>query len=1535
MTNSYTPFRAESFSERRERRKKERAERLARARDRRTRRTARQISEGQTEQQTVQPTVNPYIPTAQQEQFEASQVTQRPTALPFGVDTPTVYAPEAQRDVRGQPEFGTFFGSGLLENVAGGALRTLENLQKGTETVGGTVVGTIGALTPGDFMGYEKNLDNVIKERGDRYGAWDLAGQAQAHAEAFRRTDMPSVKMDIIPGKGLNLPGGASLNEIDIGVKGAIELLPEAILTIATGGVSATGSLARRAAVGTARTLGADIPIGAAKGIGSVGRRVAGIPGQRARVKGSPEAMKRLERMRERTRSKRMREYTTIGDPAKTDAFLDKAHNPEVRQIINSKSPLAKGILTKAVNLWNPTILGDVKDKLGRLLLYHTHGYAAVDGATEAEMGKFLNRLNQANKHAVDAGEEEFFSTVGRNLAGKQLTNLPETSFRVVGKAEATAAKAAGDSSLKVGMITGTSFPEINKKVWTNVFENFFVNKGKVERGAVRNSKESPFLKGTTGRKLGKEQLDENGFFIRYAGGDRELDRMGTYIRHYQDQLEMAAENGRSMGLDFGKKFEGQFVNSIYAPRRPAGGPLFEQVDELNDNVQTAIKSPSSVGVQPRAQRKRQLDTDTLQELVEEDFYEMLDPMATLREHQRDLYRAGIDKQLSNRMKVLAKDKNYESVVNVASAMASLGGAVRAVRAGKKLQETRILKSGKSKGALRLGTADKLEEYGFTSITDDLRELSTSKLTKAQRDKKLKKLETTLKHEIKIFDKRYPKPGEGNKETWGHIVKTYKGLGFTDQSDINRILKAHNLHEKHGWGGFIEHQAEWLGQAGDWLRSLRTGFDFGFWLIQGIPSLGLPAARFAAGDLKQGQQMSAAWGKSVRNGFDAFFRPDRVVKTLMENADISSEAVANGLQLSRSSTDVFNVLSSTTRLGGPIGTGTDKYKKILRRFEGAFITPGDTIRLEYYKVLRPMAEASGDPDAFRQLANVLNNMTGALNPNMTGISKTQQSIERGFLFFSPRYTRASLALLGSVFRGDLEGQVARQSLAGMAGLGMATYVAYTKAMGEEAHLDPSDSRFMTIQIDDDRIGIGTFWTQFAKTTAKLLETAYDDDAQEAFGGDDWLRENPLIRFVRGRSAPGAGVFWDAAVGEDYLGRPIEGPLEWTKHIGLQSTPIWFEGGVISNPYRLGATGLATEFLGARTRPLGASERRRDLRDSIAVEAYDKKYKDLNGLQRDRIKAGTAPGMTEIEKDSLDELDVVVMSERVEVGEEVDVATEKYFNRLDDINGTWMREIEAGMDFLNTNPDMDENIDLYTFRQRFLQSSNASRRTRMEDLNNPEGEFKVALDYFNNVRDEMGVENPEDVAYFEYIAEIIATNDFDLPMGFDFEERDKRIEDFIDTWGTEIYGYVQERFQTGREIPDIVNEFWQTRKKFEYYWKDAEEQTLASMPGSDDLRIMYKEYKRSTLNEKSELKESFPRLKKFLAELSRVKSSLREQDQLLDAWLFRWGYTDTLSHPQNELSPEGFDDARTYWRMPELTYNGRWKQIFGIESGIAL
>jgi hypothetical protein len=48
-------------------------------------------------------------------------------------------------------------------------------------------------------------------------------------------------------------------------------------------------------------------------------------------------------------------------------------------------------------------------------------------------------------------------------------------------------------------------------------------------------------------------------------------------------------------------------------------------------------------------------------------------------------------------------------------------------------------------------------------------------------------------------------------------------------------------------------------------------------------------------------------------------------------------------------------------------------------------------------------------------------------------------------------------------------------------------------------------------------------------------------------------------------------------------------------------------------------------------------------------------------------------------------------------------------------------------------------------------------------------------------------------------------------------------------------------------------------------------------------------------------------------------------------LFRWGFTNTFNHPDNEFAPDGVDDAREYWRTP-IPFP---LQTFGIESGIAL
>ena len=164
------------------------------------------------------------------------------------------------------------------------AMPVLENLGKAIETGVGTGVSTFGALTPGDFMGLESNLAEERAKRGIQTSLprvlqgsplfllenalrGNLPKELQAQAAAWRATDMPSTTWNALPGQGIPLPGGKRLDEIDVGVKGAFELLPELGIGIATGGGSAAGSLGRRAAVSAANVLGADIAKLGAKGV--------------------------------------------------------------------------------------------------------------------------------------------------------------------------------------------------------------------------------------------------------------------------------------------------------------------------------------------------------------------------------------------------------------------------------------------------------------------------------------------------------------------------------------------------------------------------------------------------------------------------------------------------------------------------------------------------------------------------------------------------------------------------------------------------------------------------------------------------------------------------------------------------------------------------------------------------------------------------------------------------------------------------------------------------------------------------------------------------------------------------------------------------------------------------------------------------------------------------------------------------------------------------------------------------------------------
>ena len=131
----------------------------------------------------------------------------------------------------------------------GGALvRSLEELDKAlTFTAGHLTSGAVGIGTP--F--YETPFE--IKERELREQG---LSPFRATMEAFRQTDLPSARVPLVPFGGIPLPGGRKLERVDLGVKGAIELLADPLNVIpgvgfakfGRGPVQAAGRGASRAA---------------------------------------------------------------------------------------------------------------------------------------------------------------------------------------------------------------------------------------------------------------------------------------------------------------------------------------------------------------------------------------------------------------------------------------------------------------------------------------------------------------------------------------------------------------------------------------------------------------------------------------------------------------------------------------------------------------------------------------------------------------------------------------------------------------------------------------------------------------------------------------------------------------------------------------------------------------------------------------------------------------------------------------------------------------------------------------------------------------------------------------------------------------------------------------------------------------------------------------------------------------------------------------------------------------------------------------
>ena len=722
-----------------------------------------------------------------------------------------------------------------------------------------------------------------------------------------------------------------------------------------------------------------------------------------------------------------------------------------------------------------------------------------------------------------------------------------------------------------------------------------------------------------------------------------------------------------------------------------------------------------------------------------------------------------------------------------------------------------------------------------------------------------------------------PRPGEARiTSAQGFDQPAFSGQ-FFDEDTAKRITKQLGLAEK----GQFERLAETTGSVGDVMRVMRAGFDFGAPLLQGLPLLATDPAK---------------WARGVKHQFIAFAQPQNHQRYISENLQAVDEMLGRGVPLSGAASDYHDAIRKGAFLDKQLARGGVPGRAVggtLQRFQRSFDSYGDFARIEQWKALRGTAATKGEA-GLDDLAVYLRNSTGALSPASIGINPSQQAFERGFLFFSPRYTRASLALVTNAFQGGVRGELARRAFRNMAMGGLGTYMLASAALGQEPKLDPAKGDFMTVKIAGDRVGVGSFWNSFVRLIGNTVSTA-GSDPENLFSRSS--RDNPLLRWVRGRSAPPTGAIWDITTGHDFLGNDVEGNVvDWAKHIGKGSLPFAVEAATIQKPSRAGPVALGAEIFGARTFPLRLSVRRNILRDQRAQARFGKTWEELNRLQRDQI--------TNDEKEvELRDLTERAGKDWVARGDQTIELVDEFYTQRDIVKDTWKETIERG--YANVDAGV---IDLKRFRQDVLTNANAQRRAGFLAINENDRYAPVQEWLKERVGPE---EKPEDIAYDEYVTDVITNTDLNLPEGFDYRAQETIINEFRVKYGDEIYGYVRERLDEGRETHPILDEFYKGRERFKFYWRDTVDRVIESRADASEVRVLYERWERATQNEQRELREQFPNLNATIGTIGRVRSALREKNQELDAFLFRWGYTDTIRHESNQ-----FDAARDIIRSPQ-------------------
>ena len=582
--------------------------------------------------------------------------------------------------------------------------------------------------------------------------------------------------------------------------------------------------------------------------------------------------------------------------------------------------------------------------------------------------------------------------------------------------------------------------------------------------------------------------------------------------------------------------------------------------------------------------------------------------------------------------------------------------------------------------------------------------------------------------------------------------------------------------------------ARGLAAASGTSRMLTASLDFSAPFIQGLALLG---------------RNPVAWVKAVGQQFKFFAKPQNMYKYMVspEARAIRTERVFYGG--SASTFEFFETLAPIQRAVGKIPVIGKGAKSIIGqtygRAEAAFTGFGEVARNELWKALRK--PGMGD-DQLRELARVVDRMTGVMSTEALGIGATQRDIESAFLFFAPRYTRASLAFVSDMFRGGMAGAEARKALGSLMASGVAFYTGVCTALGQEPEFNPRSSKFMTVKIGDDHIGIGGVLYGIMRLGAGVIGTATENpsDLISPFKAGVLNRfDNPFVKFMYQRTSPLTGMTIGMAVEQkDYFGEPFESPADWGRFMLDKITPIAFQR-ALDEDEQMTAPIFLSEVGGGRTFPAPAWELRDDMREKIAQERFGRSYESLPRLYQTQIDKEPEIEALQDEADVRTEIIGGLSYDFVRRRNEREQARDSYLNSLRKAQ----KAVDAGV------------ITPYEFKEILQDEGVGLGKTYDHIDSNPE--YAEVISKLNEPKD-INKKFIGDIAY-DMLSEARYSGKFEDEYGiFNYEGYEEYRDELARTYGEDVMEYVDERIAEGRkELPPLAQEYYKAQEVLKPYW----------------------------------------------------------------------------------------------------------------------